>query len=70
MRIYRVAVIGRTGHGNYGHMLDSVWMRLPVTTVTAVADDPPEGLRKETLLFNAPVAYTDYRENREHPLLS
>ena len=40
---YRVAVIGRTGHGNYGHGLDVVWKaldnvemwRLPTTTTRA-----------------------------------
>ena len=25
----RVAVIGHTGHGDYGHGLDAVWLRLP-----------------------------------------
>lgn len=69
MRKYRVAVIGRTGHGNYGHMLDRVWKLFPNTQVAAVADDNPEGLKKETLLLGAPAAYTDYREMlpREKP---
>ena len=30
---YRVAVIGRTGRGNYGHGLDTVWLNLPETEV-------------------------------------
>ena len=27
-KTYRVAVIGRTGKGNYGHGLDVVWLGL------------------------------------------
>ena len=35
---YRVAVIGRTGRGNYGHGLDIVWRDINRTKVVAVAD--------------------------------
>ena len=41
---YRVAVIGSTGQGNYGHGLDMVWKNLPHCDVVAVADDHPDGL--------------------------
>ena len=39
---YRVAVIGSTGQGNYGHGLDMVWKNLPQCEVVAVADDHPD----------------------------
>jgi predicted homoserine dehydrogenase-like protein len=42
----RIGVIGRTGHGDYGHGLDTVWARVPGTQVVAVADDDREGLAK------------------------
>ena len=34
----RVAVIGHTGRGNFGHGLDTVWMGLPETDIVAVVD--------------------------------
>jgi hypothetical protein len=40
---YRVAVIGRTGRGNYGHGLDTVWRDLPNIDLVAVADDNEQG---------------------------
>ena len=41
---YRVAVIGHTGKGNYGHGLDRVWDEIPNTRVVAVADADSKGL--------------------------
>lgn len=34
---YRVAVIGHTGKGNYGHGLDVAWMQIPNLTVEMIA---------------------------------
>ena len=42
-KTYRVAVIGRTGRGNYGHDLDTVWLDLPETEIVAVADEDEAG---------------------------
>ena len=39
----RVAIIGRTGHGDYGHSLDLVWLEVPEAKVVAVADDNEAG---------------------------
>jgi hypothetical protein len=36
-RPYRVAVIGRTGRGNYGHGLDVVWRQVDNVQIVAVA---------------------------------
>ena len=40
---YRVAIIGRTGHGDYGHDLDQAWRDVPDAQVVAVADDDKDG---------------------------
>lgn len=42
-RTYRVAVIGRTGKGNYGHGLDVVWTTFDNVEVVAVADPDEKG---------------------------
>lgn len=60
---YRVAVIGHTGRGNYGHGLDTVWRDVANTNVVAVADPDQEGLRKACQRVGGdPVGYADYRE--------
>ena len=40
---YRVAVIGHTGHGNYGHGIDTVWNAFSQMEVVAVADPDEKG---------------------------
>ena len=42
----RVAVIGHTGRGDYGHGLDTVWLRLDDTEVVAVADPVHGGVSR------------------------
>ena len=34
---YRVAVIGRTGRGDYGHGLSDAWQDVPQTEIVALA---------------------------------
>src|SRR5690242_3913869 len=67
---YRVAVIGRTGKGNYGHGLDVVWKALDNVEVVAVADEDARG-RAAARRLRARHAYADYREMlaRERPHL-
>lgn len=60
-RRYRVAVIGRTGRGNYGHLLDVAARTYPGFEIVAVADDNPEGLKRAAERLRTPNAYTDYR---------
>ena len=60
----RVAVIGHTGRGNYGHGLDTVWLRLDQTEMVAVAD-PDEGGRRKAigkLGLDAAAGFADYRQ--------
>jgi predicted dehydrogenase len=68
-RKYRVAVIGRTGRGNYGHGLDVVWKDIEQAEIVAVADSDPKGLEAAAKRLNAPHKYADYREmlERERP---
>jgi len=59
-RLYRVAVIGRTGRGNYGHGLDTVWKEFPNCKVVAVADEDEAGAKAAAARLGAPAIYTDY----------
>ena len=58
----RVGVIGRTGKGNYGHGIDTVWAEVPETEVVAVADEHEAGRRDAQKRTKAVNAYADYRE--------
>lgn len=66
-KTYRVAIIGSTGRGNYGHGLDTVWHEIPQTEVVAVADDNEQGLEAAQKKTGAKQAYRDYEKMlREH----
>lgn len=56
-----VAVIGRTGHGDYGHFLDKVWLEIPEARVIAVSDDNPQGLAEAAKRLSCDKTYADYR---------
>lgn len=62
---YRVAVIGHTGRGEYGHGLDLVWQDVPGTEVVAVADPDPKGLAEAAKRLGAPKPFADYRKMLE-----
>jgi predicted dehydrogenase len=66
---YRVAVIGRTGKGNYGHGLDVVWKAVDNVEVVAVADEDEKGRTAAARRLGARNAYADYRQmlDRERP---
>ncbi|MBP87592.1 MAG: 3-chlorobenzoate-3,4-dioxygenase [Planctomycetaceae bacterium] len=57
----RVAVIGHTGRGNYGHGLDTVWLRIPQTKIVAVADANADGLAQAKERLHADKGFEDYR---------
>jgi predicted dehydrogenase len=61
-RQYRVAVIGRTGKGNYGHGLDTVWLAFDNVEIVAVADPDEKGRAAAASRLKAKSAYADYRE--------
>jgi predicted dehydrogenase len=62
---YRVAVVGRTGKGNYGHGLDVVWKAVDNVEVVAVADEDDKGRAAAAARLGARTAYADYRQMLE-----
>ena len=59
---YRVAVIGRSKHGGYGHALDRAWLAVPTTEIVAVADDDKTGLVAAARRLKVNQTFSDYRE--------
>src|SRR5207302_9965518 len=68
-KTYRVAAIGRTGKGNYGHGLDVVWKEIDGVEIVAVADEDEKGRAAATERLGAKNAYADYRTmlDKERP---
>jgi len=60
-RKYRVAVIGHTGRGDYGHGLDSVWLDIPEAAILAVADADEKGRAAAVARLKAGKGFADYR---------
>src|SRR5439155_6795443 len=59
---YRVAVIGHTGRGNYGHGIDTVWNAFSQMEVVGVADPDEKGRAGAVARTHAKRSYADYRE--------
>jgi predicted dehydrogenase len=59
---YRAAVIGHTGHGDYGHGWDTAWNGFDDVDVVAVADPDTAGRQAAMKRCGAPRGYGDYRE--------
>jgi predicted dehydrogenase len=68
---FRVAVMGHTGQGNYGHGIDLVWTYFDEISVVAVADPDAAGRAAAQKRIGAARGYSDYREmlRRETPHL-
>ena len=58
----RIAVIGSTGKGGYGHGLDTAFVGVEGAVITAVADDNPAGLAAAGKLLKVDTLYADYRQ--------
>jgi predicted dehydrogenase len=58
----RAAIIGHTGAGNYGHGLDSVWLKLPEAQIVGIADADEAGLAAELKKMKVTAGFADYRE--------
>ncbi len=69
MQSYRIAVIGHTGRGNYGHGLDRVWLDIPGCQIVAVADAHEAGRQQALRRLHVSKGYADYREmlDKEKP---
>jgi predicted dehydrogenase len=61
MKTFRVAVIGHTGRGNYGHGLDRVWQDIPSCQLVAVADADQQGREQALKRLGITRGYADYR---------
>jgi len=63
-KTYRVAAIGHTGRGGFGHGLDVAWQGLPGISIdyVAVADPVEEGRTAAARRTGAKRAYADYHE--------
>ncbi len=59
---FRVAVIGHTGRGNYGHGLDTMWLDLPGVEVVAAADPDAKGLAAAQAKLRNVAGFADYRK--------
>lgn len=59
-KTYRIAVIGRTGRGNYGHSIDVAWSTHPRARIVGVADDDTEGLRRAGERLKTTALFADY----------
>ena len=62
MKKYRIAIIGRSGKGDYGHGLDKVWREIPQAEIVAVADEKPAGLTAAAGSLGVKARYGDYRK--------
>ena len=65
-QLRRVAVIGHTGRGNYGHGLDVVWRKVPGVDIVGVADPDEEGLKEALKRLDTDHGYRDYRTMLKH----
>lgn len=57
----RVRVIGHTKRGDYGHALDTVWLKLPETQIVGVADADPTGLAGAKKRLKVEAGFDDYK---------
>src|SRR5262249_61097697 len=61
-KTYRVAIIGSTGRGDYGHGIDVAWKEIPQAEIVALADDDEKGRAAAVERTGAKAAYSDYRQ--------
>ncbi|HLJ12060.1 MAG TPA: Gfo/Idh/MocA family oxidoreductase [Planctomycetaceae bacterium] len=68
---HRVAIIGSTGRGDYGHGLDIAWKEIPRAEIVAVADENETGRAAAARRTGAKAAYADFREmlDKERPAI-
>jgi predicted dehydrogenase len=59
---FKVVVIGHTSRGNYGHGIDTMWLKVPETALVAVADAEVKGLAVELKKLKIEKGYLDYHQ--------
>lgn len=60
--LFRVAAIGHTGRGDFGHSMDTFWKRVPGTELVAVSDPVEKGLNAavKRLALRSEDGFSDY----------
>ena len=58
----RVAALGHTGRGNFGHGMDTVWLKVPNAEIVAVSDGNQDTLEKQMDKLKVDQGFTDYRD--------
>lgn len=58
----RVAVIGHTGRGDYGHGLNTMWLGIPESEIVGVADADRKGLASSMKQLGNVQGFDDYRK--------
>ena len=58
----RVGIIGFTGHGNFGHGLDTMWLDVPEVEIAAVADRGATDLAAAKQRLKVDKAFSDYQQ--------
>jgi predicted dehydrogenase len=59
---YRVAIIGHTGRGDYGHAVDVAFTKHEAVEIVAVSDPVETGRNNAIKRTGAPKSYANYRE--------
>ena len=59
---YKVAIIGHTGRGNYGHYVDEAFVGVEGAEIVALADPDDTGRQQAIERTGAAKGYADYRE--------
>lgn len=59
---FKIAIIGHTGRGNYGHGIDTCWLKMDETEIVGVADSHEGGRTAAKTRLSAPKAFADYRK--------
>ena len=58
----KVAIIGHTGRGNYGHGLDTMWLNVPEVEIVGVADGDAKSALAEVAKLKTGTAFDDYEQ--------
>ncbi len=61
-QVWRVAVIGHTGRGDYGHSMHTLWLDLPDAKIIALADADDKGRALTQRKLGVEQVFADYRE--------
>jgi predicted dehydrogenase len=61
-RKLKLAIIGHTGQGDFGHGVDTMWLKIPEVEIVGVADAEPKGLASAEKKLKGVKQFADYRK--------